>query len=231
MANIKPFLERNNIYFQVVAATLLSLMSLFVGYMGFRVSSEQLDLAEKDHMPLINAREERGVDSSATQRYRIITVENNGWHVEELHSELHSYIQLSLGGIGNQIVYQIAGTVKKKFVTGNTQGVIAKYIIPIDSISEQAYSPEPCCLPYGNSNDTLLQSRILEIRYRDFRHRPHVKYYQLHPLFGVIPIASLATASPARKGKLHRTIHARDLNVSRLQKMARADLLGKLERK
>jgi hypothetical protein len=212
------WLERNNVYFQVVAAILLSGMSLLVGYLQYVVSQEQLNLAEIEHTPLLVVREETVVDSSHNVM-RVIDIENARGHVFGFHSQLRGLVSVSYDPAEQTGNVQINRVYDWVHSTGATQGSLVRYVIREDDVRDQWYEDTVAVERSANYLYRCSQQRILTISYSDFKGKKNVVRYEIHPSFGVNRLNKSESTIIAARLSGAPVCRVRNLNLGRVVAM------------
>lgn len=185
---MRDWLEKHKVYFQVVAAILLSIMSVVVGYLQYLVADEQLRLDEYDHRPYLTVKQQT-VANGVGPAYNVLEVENTGGHVRSFTCRLEGILTVGCKPVGT-IGYGLRGLYDYAHASGSSVGMLQKYIIERDSRRDEYFLGVKDDEYTGASTWLIRQRRLLVMKYVDFRGRQHSVAYELHPKLGVLRISA-----------------------------------------
>lgn len=175
---LRTFLKRNKIFFEVLAATVLTITSIFISFKANNISKRQMEIMELENTPRIEIqRTQLFTDSTKTYQVTKWLVFNNNSKISnfEIEKEI-SYLNIikkNREEISIPVVEYINASGK---LSGQNEGLIYEFD-NINSFQDEFVTRQKL-LEYG---DVDVKS-FIEISYHNVLGRKEIKYFQILPL-------------------------------------------------
>jgi hypothetical protein len=224
---MRVWLRKNKIYFDTVAALLLSIMAVVVGGAQVWTSWLQARVAEAQVMPQFDIRLMQ-VLNPETGKYDddTVIVENHGASAEEFHADAAYFITVDASRSGMQLVktrIPINGYFSAQFESGTETGQLTKFSGYRNNAQAWALIRATSDLAASRHWDYANTSEFMEVRlqYLDVLGKSHEDYYEVH---GVGPASRMSESAgraefAAWSDTTHR-VELSSLTADRLLSMA-----------
>ncbi len=196
---LRDWLQRNKIFFETIAATLLALMAIIISFAQISISSKQYvlieiqtDIARKQAIPqfVIAARQIR--DPDGIVRSNAIYVNNRGGIVRDFHCNLAIFFDVELtslkGGV-KKLAIPINGYYSSSAY--NAEGTGQILVIRGYLNDEKLSQLRKDCYRLAGEKEAFCNIQVeqyLRLYYRDIFGEDHEDYYYVPFIYGGSPI-------------------------------------------
>jgi hypothetical protein len=190
---VKEWLKHNKIWFETVAASLLSLMAIVVSVGQSRTASQQTELlalqtkiAEAQASPQFEvALNSRLNDATAKFDDYILVVNNRGGMVEDFNAMAAVFFRLEASGVGLQTLkadVPVNGYFTASFLSAAGIGQLVSMVGNHNNAAVVKLTNDLRALTNRRQSGfaNLSEQVIVRLRYRDLLGRRHEDYYEAH---------------------------------------------------
>jgi hypothetical protein len=199
---VRAWLKTNKIWFETVAASLLSLMAVVVSVSQSRTASKQTELlslqtqiAEAQALPQFEVDLQQKLND-ATEKFddHVLVVRNRGGPVHDFSSDVAYFITLTLSGADlepTKSEVPVNGYFTASFISVASTGDLVTMIGDHNNARVFALTRDLRQVEQDRHWDfaNLDEQLVVRLRYRDLLNRHHEDYYDAHPVGGGTRIA------------------------------------------
>ena len=175
---LRNFLNTNKIFFEVLAATALTITSIFVSFKANDISERQMEIMEFENTPKIEIqRTQLFIDSSKTYQVSKWLIFNNNSKILNFQIEKQiSFINIPKKNREEISIPVIEYLNFKGQLSGKSEGLI--YEFDNSNSFQDEFATREELSDYGD----IYVTSFIEISYHDVLDRKQVKYFQISPL-------------------------------------------------
>lgn len=175
---LRTFLKRNKIFFEVLAATVLTITSIFVSFKANNISKRQMEIMESENTPRIEIqRTQLFIDSTKTYQVTKWLVFNNNSKISDFEIEKQiSFLNITKNSeeVSIPVIEYLNPNGK---LSGQNEGLI--YEFDNSNSFQDEFVTRQNLMDYGDVN----VRSFIQISYHDVLGRKkEIKYFQISPL-------------------------------------------------
>jgi hypothetical protein len=188
-SSIKCWLESNKVFFETIAAVLLTMMAIVVSIAQYKMMDKQNQISEANALPQIISTISYDKNEIGNYADEWIVTENEGGIIKEADTSMSLFIKASftnLNNLRNKVLYiPLSGYYSSSFLTGRGKGTVAKSFGKDNNTKFHNFSLafKPLML---RNNEMLFVDlvRIQKVKYFDIFGKNHVEYLVVAPIGG-----------------------------------------------
>lgn len=179
ISKIRKYLEKNKIFFEVIVASLLSFMAIYVSVQANKIAESQTMIMEQENLPQLEIRMTQDYDET------IKIYDNNIWLFfnrggKILNFDIKEYSFFKFNQLMDTQIdslnLPLYGYLNMRgILTGESDGLI--YQIDNDHNGVKEVELRNSLIGYGYFNI----STFVKVTYDDIFDKPHVEYFQINP--------------------------------------------------
>lgn len=196
-------LERNKVFFETIAASLLSVMAIIVGYVQYVNMDEQTSLlamqteyARLNLMPsfLIATHLSKNPPDGQFYNDDTLSIDNNGAQVDQFTAGAAVYMSAKATDPTHHstttLSFVVNGYYSTHFVSVAGSGRLVTLVGPNNN--QRFVTLDRACASIAKERDLYLElelRRFVRISYVDRLNTPHTEYFSIQPLYGATRIS------------------------------------------